>query len=630
MPIPTSGPARERLGVRDDADRALLERGVREGTVVIDQRLRRSNYFDGRLLLARDLTREQTYFLSRQADLGRAGGAGIVQGLMVTGEQTSIQITAGHGVTTSGELVLLSESLSIELTNIGEIERLDAAFGLSRIPREPARNRSGLFIVALRPVEFTANPVASYPTSVTGRRTVEDGDIVEAVVVSLVPYRDAGSDSDFGMRRARVAHELFVNRGTRGVPAGALPLAMIALDRGVVRWVDPFLVRREVGAEHGDVLGIGFAPRALREAHLLQYDRQLDEVIAQRTRQGPRFAASEHFLALPPAGRMPAACVDPRDFTQIFFPPEVDVELSIVPDDEVVALLEESLLLPPIDLTLGGEQQESTSVTILIPVPRESVRALRQTLANMTRPLRPAAPGLVAKRKPFESLSILRLPKPVGAIPAPGETDQDAAWSRALAQSQKLWYLRRRNLHYRADVVGVSVVAVGDEVRVERDFAVRLDDFGVKNLFNQVKRASSTQTQAEAIAMLASPKFMESKTLMESGLRDLLAAKGADPDTGKERIGRAEVLKVSERFSNKRLGEGLARLEQANPELKENAKIVKNLASAGVVAELDRVARTLAESEVKGFTDELAEAARRGASEQLVELVRKRSEEKSR
>lgn len=628
MPIPTKGSARELLGAKDDADRELLERSLREGTVIIDQRRRRPLYFDGRFLAARDLTREQTYFLSRQADLGRAGGVGIVQGLMVSGERTSLHITPGHGVTTSGELVLLPEALSVELTNIGEIERLDAAFGLSRIPREPARNRSGLFVVALRPVEFTANPIASYPTSITGRRTVEDGDIVEAVAVSLVPYRDAGGEDDFGMRRARVAHELFVNRGTRGVPAGALPLAMIALDRGVLRWVDPFLVRREVGAEHGDVLGIGFAPRALREAHLLQYDRHLDEVIAEGTRRGPRFAASEHFLALPPAGRMPAAAVDPRDFTQIYFPPEADVDLSIVPDDEVAALLEESLLLPPIDLTLGGEQQESTTITILIPVPRESVRTLKQTLTTMTRTLRPAAPGLVAKRKPFESLSILRLPRPAVVPATPAETDADSVWRRVLAQSQKLWFVRRRNLHYRADIVGVGIVAPGDEVRDERDLSLRIKEFGMKPLFDQLRRVSSTPTLAESIGMLSSPKFMESRTLMESGLRELLATKAADPATGEEIIGRAEVLKVSERFSDKRLGEGLARLELANPELKEDSRLVKALAGAGVVTELDRIARSLKEDEVKGFTDEVTEAARRGSTERLVELVKQRGEVK--
>src|SRR2546425_1268243 len=144
------------------------------------------------------------------------------------------------------------------------------------------------------------------------------------------------------VRSARVARENFVSGGHRGLPTEALPVAMIALDRGVVQWIDDFLVRREVGSQHGDVLGLGFAPRAVREAFLLQYDHHLADVLQQRDRagRGRRFAASEHFLALPPAGRTPAAAINPLDFTQAFFPPSVDVELSIVPQDELTSLLE--------------------------------------------------------------------------------------------------------------------------------------------------------------------------------------------------------------------------------------------------------------------------------------------------
>ncbi|HEX8853947.1 MAG TPA: hypothetical protein VF754_10700, partial [Pyrinomonadaceae bacterium] len=235
-----------------------------------------------------------------------------------------------------------------------------------------------------------------------------------------------------------------------------------------------------------------------------------------------------------------------------------------------------------------------------------------------------------AKRKPFESLSLLRLPKMVGTVVKPAEADADVGWRRVLAQSQMLWYLRRRNLNYRADVVGVARVAPGDDVSDERDLLQRLSEFGLKSLFDQLKKLSSTQGFAEIIALLSSPKFMESRTLMESALRELLAKKRADPTSGEERIERTEVLNVSERFSNKRLGEGLARLERANPELKENVKLAKNLASAGIVTELDRVARTLPEEEFKSFTEEVTEATRRGASERLVELVKKRSEEKPR
>ncbi|HEU4451617.1 MAG TPA: hypothetical protein VFR81_01115, partial [Longimicrobium sp.] len=289
----TQGPARQRL--KSEQIREL------QGSLVVDNRRRRPLFFDGRFLAARDLVREQNYFLTRQADLGRAGGFGVVEGLYVQrgAAPTSLTFTAGHGVTPAGELVVLPRDFTVELTEIPEIQRLNAAFGLLEIPHDPPRNRTGLFVVALRPVEFSANPVASYPTSLTGPRSVEDGEIVEGAVVTLIPYADEGPDVSTSLRRARVAHEIFVGGTAKGEAAGALPLAIVALNRGTVEWVDPFLVRREAGSQQADVIGLGFSPRGLREAHLLQYEAHLREVISLRRTLGYRFAATEYFQALP-------------------------------------------------------------------------------------------------------------------------------------------------------------------------------------------------------------------------------------------------------------------------------------------------------------------------------------------
>ena len=60
---------------------------------------------------------------------------------------------------------------------------------------------------------------------------------------------------------------------------------MIAMNRGIVQWVDPYMVRREIGTELGGVLGFGFSPRALREAYLQQYLGQLRQVL--KARPGP-------------------------------------------------------------------------------------------------------------------------------------------------------------------------------------------------------------------------------------------------------------------------------------------------------------------------------------------------------
>ena len=110
------------------------------------------------------------------------------------------------------------------------------------------------------------------------------------------------------------------------------------------------------------------------EAFLLQYRQQLKEILAVNENGTQRFPASDHFLALPPVGPMPPAAINPDDFTQAWFPAEMDVDLSIVPEDEMPSLVEEGLALPPIDLSLAGDELDSTSVLVVIPVPRREIR----------------------------------------------------------------------------------------------------------------------------------------------------------------------------------------------------------------------------------------------------------------
>jgi hypothetical protein len=453
----TQGPAREPLN-REAIDKL-------RSSVVLDERRTRPLYFDGRFLAARDLVREQQYFLTRQADLGKAGGTGVVYGLMAERHAvpTRLTIGPGHGVTATGELVVVPGELVVDLADLPQIQRLDLTFGLIEIPREPARNRTGLFILALRPVEFSANPIATYPTTLDGQRSLHDGDIVEGVVVTLIPYPDEGAGS-YDERRAKVAYDIFVRAASKGLAAPVLPLAMVAIAGGVVQWVDPYLVRREVGADHGDILGLGFAPRALREAHLLQYDHHLREVMQLRGNLGQNFAAADYFRALPPAGRFPRASVSPTEWTQTFFPPTVEVDLSIVPMDELPALLEESLLLPPIDLTRSAEELDSTAVLVLIPVHRSELGRLKHELGTITRPLPPAAPWSMARATPLQTLQSLSLPPTLLAAAVQGK-DRQATWAEQLTGTDMLWFIRRRNLQVRADVLGQPAQSLSDALK---------------------------------------------------------------------------------------------------------------------------------------------------------------------
>src|SRR5271170_2132538 len=53
------------------------------GSALLDSRRTSPLWFDGRFLAGRDLEREQNCFLQREADLGRAPGFGVMQGLTV-------------------------------------------------------------------------------------------------------------------------------------------------------------------------------------------------------------------------------------------------------------------------------------------------------------------------------------------------------------------------------------------------------------------------------------------------------------------------------------------------------------------------------------------------------------------
>src|SRR5436305_1869249 len=162
LPAPT-------ISFTQGADRDLIQAAEAvtlkaSGALIIDERRARTRYFDGRFLAAKDEIRDQNYFLTRLADLGRAGGTGIVSGLLVDRTSpTLLTIRAGQGVTPAGETLMVPTDLPVPLADIATAEQLDVNFGLSRIPAALARNRTGLFVLGLRPVEYTANPVASYP-----------------------------------------------------------------------------------------------------------------------------------------------------------------------------------------------------------------------------------------------------------------------------------------------------------------------------------------------------------------------------------------------------------------------------------------------------------------------------------
>ncbi len=414
------------------------------GALVLDTRRRRPLYFDGRFLAARDLQREQDYFLQRQADLGRTAGFGVVHGLMVelvTGAGSdSIRIHAGQGITPAGELVLLRNDLVLRLSDLAEEEKLDVQFGVARIPRPAARTRTGLYVIALRPVEFTANPITSYPTSIEGSRTTHDGDIVEATAVTLTAYPDPSSNYEPSQRRAAVAQQIFTTGSTGQVNDGLLPVAMVSLQRGSVEWIDPWMVRRETARDYAGAR-LGLTDNASKLAFFMQYDSQLREIMSARNQGGlsSGFGAATYFRAIPGAGRFPLASINTGDFSQTFFPQQLDVRLSIVPDDEIPALLDEGMNLPSIDLTQPPDSYQQIAVFALVPLARDSFNKIKSSLVDV--PLKPVVPQVVSFRRPLELLTLYRGGVALQNTPPLIEN----IWKEPVGSQTFGYYIRRRS-----------------------------------------------------------------------------------------------------------------------------------------------------------------------------------------
>ena len=559
-------------------------RDLREANLLVEESHRvRPRYFDGKFLAARDLTRDQAYVLARQAAYARALGPGVVEGLQVRAGAVAsdLEVDGGFGYTPAGELVSLRGGVRVSLAQLFRLQTLAVQLQQLKLPRPPLRNRTGLFVLGLRALEFEANPVAAYPTRLDGPRQVEEGDIVEASALTLSFVSDAAPER-MDRLRGELARDAFVARQLPPLPAEVLPLALVAIAGDMVRWVDTHLVRRVAGQAQADTLGFGFAPRLLREAHLAQYRAQLAE-LGQRGLPA-RPSAASWFGALPAAGPMPASAVNPADFSQSWFPPGIDAELALVPEDEIAALVEESLVLPPLDLTLPPEALAASPVAILLPVARESLaRAAQRLEQRFERTLVSPAPRLGAKLPlaAIRDLAATRLTLPPLTLPPRTVDGIDAVWAELLAARSELWFMRRRQLALRPQIEGTPVAIVAPAHRLRDLLNLRLvGDLGTRA--NAVLENADVGARADLSRLLASERFAS----------PLLASAAIASLEGRREVSEADVAAVAERLAAPGVGEGLARLEAERPDLVADETALRRLASSDRLLELDRALAT--------------------------------------
>ena len=228
----------------------------------------RSSFFNGRLLSAEDLTREQAARDDAERRLARLIGCGVAQGLTVTGSAGSsvVHIAAGLGVTPSGAVIDIG-NLDLDLSSAAQGASFNGfsncAAGLS-----DAQPSAGWHLLTLTPAWSGQGRAATLLGEVgaCNRRTQQPA--VRARLVEVVANAGLSRNElavallSPGLGLAAVPEAARVGWWMRqriagcaaapGLTADELPLALLQLGGGAVpAWIDTDSARRRLAAPPG-------------------------------------------------------------------------------------------------------------------------------------------------------------------------------------------------------------------------------------------------------------------------------------------------------------------------------------------------------------------------------------------
>lgn len=349
---------------------------------VLDDGIRLTNFFNGRLLSAEDLRAEQAANRAQHAQLGRGLGAGVVQGLMVRRLDPPqpgvprVRVSAGLAVDRLGQALELPQETEVRLVPAPEADlpRDAGAFGdCRRTPTDLVVSGTGVHLLLLTPASgFQGSAPASglgtqrLPGGPCGSRWAVEGVSFRLLrLTRLVDFDHGalhaeallGATDPAGRSRLRslLAHgclgsaalldRLAAPRipnppGWSEEPLGVLdalraggrlgacevPLALLLLGDAGLQLLDNWAARRPLlpvpgGADPDWPLATGARVAALNVAAFLQFQDQLADLLAAAPGPQKTLQADTRFAFLPAAGLLPER-LDWRRFLGPYGPPE--------------------------------------------------------------------------------------------------------------------------------------------------------------------------------------------------------------------------------------------------------------------------------------------------------------------
>lgn len=357
---------------------------------ILDGGIRSINFFNGRMLTARDLTREQAANREVTRRLGQAVGEGIAYGLEVskstasTNEAPVIAVEPGLAVNRQGQTLWLRDKTDVALVRKASPSAVGVTFS-ECLPLQSGTYvaGAGVYLLTVAPAETREGRAVTSALN-TGAAPCNTDAVVSAVQFRLIqidPPITAAELQDVNHLQNLIAYKCFGVTDTQSFvknPFGPdltqyglldslrpnrltdcdVPLGILywTLSDGI-KFVDMWSVRRRlVDPATTDPWRTITGERRLAEAEamLLQFE---DQIEALRLSGVPTHSivATDNFTYLPPAGLIPISSANSlTGFTyERFFQSVTYREPVFIEGAKVEPLFRSSLSCKPIDLTSG-------------------------------------------------------------------------------------------------------------------------------------------------------------------------------------------------------------------------------------------------------------------------------------
>ena len=358
---------------------------------ILDGGIRSINFFNGRLLSARDLTREQSAYREADRRLGQAVGEGIAYGLALskspdsTQESPVVTVESGLAVNRLGQTLMLTGK-----TDIALVRRASAGAGTSNafgqcIPLQSGTYvaGAGVYLLTLAPAQgVEGRAITNGLDSATASCNTDT--LVTAVqfrLIQLDPPITAAELQDQDHLRNLIAYKCFGISDTESFisdPFGAqskqyglldglrgnlltdcdVPLGVLywTLDDGI-KFVDMWSVRRRLMRRSSLArwtMLLDERRAAEGEAMFHQFQEQALELATTEVNPGS-VVATEYFGFLPSVGALPLSTASGQGFDYPkFFQGVTCREPVYLEGARVETLLRDSWSYAPVDLSSGG------------------------------------------------------------------------------------------------------------------------------------------------------------------------------------------------------------------------------------------------------------------------------------